>query len=103
MRIEYRLPGPADNVNITAHATDDAVEAPVLCVYTPEAVAGARRIFVGRFKAVGAGGRVEEAAVFFDLRRAEFIIQPKKIVAEGFNFDKLPEKEPETSTESVKP
>lgn len=88
MQIEYTTP-QADylDVEVTLTGPDGAVDA-AECVYKPEAVVGLKAISVGKFTARGSSGRVEEAVVLFDLRKSEFVIQPKKLVAGGFDFDK---------------
>lgn len=89
MRIKYTLPA-AENMEIVVDSPL-ADNRPTACEYIPEPLAGLRYIPVGKFKAVGNNGRVEEAVVQFDVRKGEFVIQPKKLVAAGFDFDKPPE------------
>lgn len=98
MQIEYTTP-QADYLAVTVTLDDTdtqltASEGPAECVYRPEAVVGLRAIPVGKFTARGDSGRVEEATVLFDLRKGEFVIQPKKLVAGGFDFDKPAQPEP---------
>lgn len=100
MQIEYTTP-QADylSVMVMIDATDTmltAADGPAECVYKPEAIVGLKAIPVGKFTARGDSGRVEEATVLFDLRKSEFVIQPKKLVAGGFDFDKPPQ--PESTT-----
>ena len=102
MQIEYATP-QADylSVMVTIDAADTVLtpsDGPAECVYKPEAIVGLKAIPVGRFTARGDSGRVEEATVVFDLRKSEFVIQPKKLVAGGFDFDKPPQPESTTSS-----
>ena len=87
MHIEYMTP-PKDDIAVCVTLVDGTHADYAHCLYTPEPVVGLRMIPVGKFKAIGTSGRVEEATVQFDLRKGEFVIQPKKLVAGGFDFDK---------------
>lgn len=99
MQIEYTTP-QADYLDVEVTLTEpDGMVGAAECLYKPEPIAGLRMIPVGRFKATGQSGRVEEATVQFDLRKCEFVIQPKKLVAGGFDFDKPTQPEP-TQAES---
>ena len=90
MQIEYKTP-QADYLAVSVMLDDVAqtvTDESAVCLYQPEAVVGLRAIPVGKFTALGDSGRVEEALVLFDIRKGEFVIQPKKLVAGGFDFDK---------------
>jgi hypothetical protein len=88
MHIEYTTP-QADYLDVAVTLTEpDGTDGAAECVYKPEPVVGLRMIPAGKFKAIGRSGRVEEAVVLFDIRKSEFVIQPKKLVAGGFDFDK---------------
>lgn len=94
MQIEYTTP-QADYLDVKVTLTEgDGMVGAAECLYKPEPVVGLRMIPVGKFKATGNSGRVEEATVQFDLRKCEFVIQPKKLVAGGFDFDKPSQPEP---------
>jgi len=102
MKIEYTTP-PTDAMKVAVCTTSpdgetSSVVAPesALCTYMPVPFKGIRDIPVGKFKAVGDSGRIEEASVVFDLKRGEFVIKPKQLVADGFAFDKpfVPEQIP---------
>ncbi len=102
MQIEYTTP-QADYLSVmvtidNAGTVLAASDGPAECVYKPEAVVGLKAIPVGKFTARGDSGRLEEATVLFDLRKGEFVIQPKKLIAGGFDFDKPPQ--PESTTVS---
>jgi hypothetical protein len=95
MRIEYSTPRSDDmSVSIRladgtlAITTDENVATTAVCAYEPEPIAGYSTIGVGKFRATGQGGRVVDAEVVFDLRRGTFVIRPKKLESEGFEFDK---------------
>lgn len=87
MQIEYTTPAN-DDIDVCVTLTDGTHSAYAHCLYTPSPVVGLRLVTVGKFKATGNSGRVEEATVQFDLRKGEFVIQPKRLVAGGFDFDK---------------
>lgn len=87
MHIEYTTPAKED-IDVCVTLTDGTHSPFAHCLYTPQPVVGLRLVTVGKFKATGNSGRVEEATVQFDLRKGEFVIQPKRLVAGGFDFDK---------------
>lgn len=87
MQIEYTTPAKED-IDVCVTLTDGTHSPHAHCLYTPAPVVGLRLVTVGKFKATGNSGRVEEATVQFDLRKGEFVIQPKRLVAGGFDFDK---------------
>jgi hypothetical protein len=97
MQIEYTTPSKEDiEVCVTLPGGEHAPYAH--CLYLPQPIVGLRLVTVGKFRATGNSGRVEEATVQFDLRKGEFVIQPKKLVAGGFDFDKPAQPEPATET-----
>lgn len=97
MQIEYTTPAKED-IEVCVTLLDGTHASYAHCLYTPEPVVGAKLVTVGKFKATGNSGRVEEATVQFDLRKGEFVIQPKKLVAGGFDFDKPSQPEPAATT-----
>ena len=101
MQIEYTTPAKED-IAVCVTLTDGTHAPHAHCLYTPAPVVGLRLVTVGKFKATGNSGRVEEATVQFDLRKGEFVIQPKRLVAGGFDFDKPVQPEPaETPAEAA--
>ena len=100
MHIEYTTPAK-DDIDVCVTLTDGTHSAYAHCLYTPAPVVGLRLVTVGKFKATGNSGRVEEATVQFDLRKGEFVIQPKRLVAGGFDFDKPAQPEPAQTEPAV--
>ena len=111
MRIEYSTPRGDDMFEVAikladgtyASTTDENIATAAVCSYVPEPIAGVSVISVGRFRAIGQGGRVVDADVVFDLRRHAFVIKPKKLESEGFDFDKPLVPEALERQPSVKP
>jgi hypothetical protein len=87
MRVEYLIPA-ADNMRVDITLPDASIVHDVKLQYVPEPVVGLKTVPVGKFRAVGNSGRVEEADVVFDLKKATFVILPKRLHTEGFDFDK---------------
>lgn len=101
MRIEYTVP-PDDNMAIEIRLPDGTLANDAAVQYVPEPVVGMKVVAVGRFRATGNSGRVEEADVVFDLKKGTFVILPKRLHAAGFDFDKPPEEDNAEPSEVVK-
>ena len=90
MKIKYTPPA-LDNMRVEVMLPDGTLSNTAVLEYVPEPVVGMKTVPVGKFRAVGNSGREEEADVVFDLRKGTFVILPKRLHSEGFDFDKPPE------------